>query len=305
MTPRGATNRTTISRPTTRDAWLDARRPYFNASSASILWDRHPYQTPADVAVGKLSATEQSSTRAMRRGQYMENAVAEWFAYEYGVDVREPDVLFIADRVMATADRWSDVLDRPVEIKTASGYLSEPEQYWLDQCQAVMFCTGADHIELVWVDSSLDMQHVTLDHDEAFTAELSVRAERFMAAIDLGMVPDWIVPELTAHHVALLHPDPAGEVELPDEAVELVERYVSLRSTKGVIEREMDEIKSRVAVQLGEHEYGVRDGERIVSFKSIADSEVVDTKRLIADHPDIVRQYIETRPGGRRFVAAL
>ena len=39
-----------------------------------------------------------------------------------------------------------------------------------------------------------------------------------------------------------------------------------------------------------------------VSFKRAKDSATLDTKRLIAECPDVAAMYAVTRPGARRFV---
>lgn len=294
--------RTTLPKAGSRDQWLEQRRPYFNASAASILWDRHPYMTAADYAAEKLGGAVQRETEAMRRGRWLERSIADWYGDRTGFTVYEPAQLYIAGRIMATPDRFViQGSERLVEIKTASGYHDEPETYWLDQCQAIMHCTGHELCDLVWMDSSLDLQVMTVDADPAFVAELVKRAERFMAAIDLGIVPDWIVPELTAAHVAAIHPTPAGEIELDEDTAALVHKYRDMRVMKSEIERTMELLKNAIARKLGEHEAGTELGVRVVTFKPTKDAEVVDVKRLRAERPDVADEYITLRPGTRRF----
>lgn len=294
--------RTTLPKAAGRDQWLEQRRPYFNASAASILWDRHPYMSAADYAAEKLGGAAQRETEAMRRGRWLEYSIADWYAEREGVTLYEPAQLYIADRIMATPDRFVIAgNERVVEIKTAKGYLDEPMQYWLDQCRAIMHCTGHETCDVVWMDSSLELQVVTVDPDPAFTAELVKRAQRFMAAIDMGIVPDWIVPDLTAAHVAAIHPSPAGDVELDEDTAALVHKYRDLRATKSEVERTMELIKNAIARKLGEHEAGTELGVRVVTFKPMKDAEVVDVKRLRDERPDIADQYISLRPGTRRF----
>jgi len=40
----------------------------------------------------------------------------------------------------------------------------------------------------------------------------------------------------------------------------------------------------------------------LVSWKRSKDSTVLDTKRLLSDHPELLAQYSQTRPGSRRFL---
>ncbi len=300
------TAHSTIAKPTDRAAWLQARVPYFNASAAAALFDRHPYMTAADYATEKLTGgdtDDDNETSAMRRGRYFENGIAQWWAHEYGVHVTEPRVLYIADRFMATVDRLVVETDRPVEIKTAKGIHDEPMEHWLDQCQAIMWCVDAEHLELVWVDGSLTLKHQTIDADFAAQVALSERAERFMAAIDLGIVPDWVSGSLTASNVAELHPDPSGSVDLGEAGLVAMERYGELKRLVSAYMDEMDEIRDAVARMLGEHEAGTYLGDEIVTWKRSKDSLVFDRDEFERDQPETFAKYQMTKPGSRRFLA--
>lgn len=296
--------RSTIPRPTDRQVWLAGRRPYFNASAASVLWDRHPFQSAADYAVEKLIGSGQTETRAMRRGRYLEQSLADWYEHETGEFLFEPEIMYIGGPVLANVDRLvlNGPTDRVVEIKTSKGYLSEPEQSWVDQTQAQMMCTGIDHATVVWLDASMDMHDVELDADEAFQVELVRRAEKFMAAIELGMVPDWITPELSAKQVAAVHPNPEGEIELSAELVEQVNDYRDARAIRRAADDRMDRIRDEVARALGDHEVGVYEGVEIVSFRAVKDSYKLNVPELRADHPDLVEKYQMVVPNGRRFL---
>jgi predicted phage-related endonuclease len=292
----------TTPRPADRADWLELRRDYFNASAAAVLWERHPYQSAADYAVSKIAGTEQDETSAMRRGTFMEESVAQWWAHEQGVTVYEPDELYVADPIMATVDRFVVQTERPVEIKTAKGHHDEPMDYWLDQCQAIMLCCGSDVIELVWVDGSLELHHQTVDADEAFQREMLERARNFIADVDQGIVPDWIEPTLRAEHIIDLYPSPAGEVEVDRDTVNAVLRYADLRTEKALIEGEMKALRDEVVATLGDHEAGVWAGEPIVTFKAVKGRRRFDDKAFAANHPELAEQYMVTGKGSRRFM---
>lgn len=298
-------NRTTIPRPVDRAEWLRVRAPYFNASATSVLFSRHPFMSATEYAVVKLTGEEQTETRPMRRGRHLESGVAEWYAAEAGIILTEPDVLFVAERVMATVDRFTVTgPDTLIEVKTTNGYVDEPEPYWLDQVQAQMYASGFDRARIVWVDSSMSLKEYDVDADVEMQAKIGELAERFMAAIDMQIIPDWVGGELTAALVSRLYPDPAGTVEVEADAAAAVAEYRHWRDVRNEAEQRMLECKDFVAAALGEHEVGTWAGEKIVTFKRIADSVELNRKRLEADHPDLVKQYLETRPGGRRFLPA-
>jgi len=299
--------RSTVPKPVDRDEWLAVRRPYFNASAAAILYDRHPYQSPGDYATVKLSGEEQAPTRAMDRGRRMEDVIARWWADDHHVEVVESDVLFVADCIMATVDRIVIGSDgtplSPLEIKSTNHRTAEPEPYWLDQCQAIMLTTDAPYIELVWLDSSLDIHEATVQADHAMQADMLRRAERFMAAIELGIVPDWI--SLSYDNVVRLYPEPAGGEEIGDDGLDLVRELAAVRQVRLDAEKDEKRLRDRLADLLGEKEAGLWNGIEILSFRAAKGATVFDRAMFAADHPDLAEKYMVTKPGTRRMLTKL
>ena len=293
----------TIDKPADRLEWLKVRAPYFNASSAAVLFDRHPFQSAADYAIEKLGdVVDNEPTDPMNRGRHLEAGIADWFGETMGWTLMEPGVLYGHGPLLATVDRIVEQTGSPVEIKTYNGYTSEPLPYWLDQCQAVLACTDTDTLYLVWMDASMSLQWCEVDRDEVFIADLVARAERFMAAIELGMMPDWITPE--AHHVAALHPDPSGEVVLDDETAEWLREFDEHRKAAKYHEAAMKEIKDQVANVLGDAEVGVHDGVTVVSWRKVKGRSSFDQAAFKAEHPELVGRYVKVGAPSRRFVVA-
>jgi len=293
----------TIPKPVDRDEWLAARRPYFNASATSILFDRHPYMSPGDYATIKLTGVEQSQTSAMRRGVMLEDAIAQWWGIEHACAVETVDELYVNGPMMATPDRWALDDDCPIEIKTTSNYAPRPEPYWLDQCQSIMACTGADMCWLIWFDPSMALNEYRVNAYPELQAEILSRAERFMAAIELGIVPDWI--ELSYDNIAKLHPEPEGVAELDDEALNLVRELHTLRQIRKDAAKEEDLTKDAIAKLLLGHEVGTWNGIEVVTWKVTRPSTQLDVDMLRADHPDLVERYSRERPGTRRMLVKL
>jgi predicted phage-related endonuclease len=293
--------RTTVAKPADRDKWLAERKPYFNASASAVLFDRHPFQTPGDYATVKLTGDEGPQTRAMARGQHLEAAVANWWAADNNCEVYEPDVLYVAGPIMATLDRIAvgGLYDGfPVQIKTTSHRVSTPEQYWLDQCQAEMLCAGTDFCELVWFDSSLDYESVTVHADREFQTELLARAERFMAAIEFGMIPD---VRLSASNIAAVFPEPVDAVEFDADAVTALRQYVVLGTRIKALEEERARIKDVLAAEMLDHAEATYDGETVLTWKATKGRESFDRERFRAEHPDLHNQYVARAAHGPRM----
>jgi len=288
-----------------RDEWLALRRPFFNASYAAVLFDEHPYVTAGDVATIKLTGKEQAQTRAMDRGRRLEDVIGKWWADEHGCEVYEPNKLYVCGRVMATVDRLVDDGGAeplmPVEIKTANVIAPEPLPYWLCQCQAIMLCTGAQRLALVWFDSTMDLRSRTIEANARMMESINEGAERFMAAIDMGMVPDWV--GLSYANQTDLHPEArVPPVELDDAGFNTVMALRFVRSQRIAAEREEERIKAEMAGLLGDHEAGTFGGREIIRWSNVKGRRDLDTKRLAAEHPEIVADYTVQRDGTRRMV---
>ena len=301
-----ATADSRVRKPVDRDEWLAVRRPYFNASATSILFDRHPYQTPGDYATVKLTGTEQHETRAMIRGRRLEAAIATWWGDETGYDVEEPPWLYTHGRLMATVDRIAHTrtgLWHPVEIKTTTERSREPQRYWLDQCQTIMLCTGTKFLDLVWFDPGMDLRDERVYADPALQDQIVERAERFMAAIDLGMLPDWITPSYS--NVQSLHPHPVGAVEFDDAALDLVRNLEAVRAVKREAEKDERRLRDAIAALVLDNECAVWQGYEVLSWRPTAERHVVDLDMLAADHPDLVEKYRRPVAGHRMMLTKL
>jgi hypothetical protein len=292
-------DRTTIPKPADRGAWLAARRPWFNASAAAVLFDRHKYQTAGDYAAEKLTGEETDENRAMIRGTRLEDAIARWWADENHVEVSEPDTLYTAGRVMATVDRLVVASGTPVEIKTTKIPTARPADYWIDQCQAIMACVDSPTLELVWFDASMDLQTATLTADVDHQQTLLARAERFMAAIDLGFAPDWVM--LSAKNIAAIYDKPKERVDLTADEFDLVRAYDMVRSVRLEAEKDEAAIKDRLARVLMDKEKAAYNGLDVLSWTAVAAAPTFNRAQFRKDHPELHDEYLEPGKPSRRF----
>lgn len=301
--------RSTIPKPADEAEWLAARRPYFNASSAAVLYNRHPFQTAGDYATEKLTGKGQARNRAMERGHRMEDMVATWWASEQGWNhLDTPTVMYRAGSMLATVDRVvfgdEDEPLFPVEIKTTTMQMSEPSQYWLDQCQAIMWCCGADEIALVWLDGSLDYQWQMVTADAEFQQDMARRADEFMAAIEFGIVPDWV--RMSAGNIADLYVETTEDpAELDDDVAVMVQAFADKKAAVKALESELSELKDEIAAALNDHEVGVYDGAPIVTWKRGKPRKQFDKDAFAAEYPDLVEKFTVEVPGARTFLPKL
>lgn len=290
----------TIPKPDDRELWLEARRPYFNASDAGALYGCHPHRSLADVAVDKLKPQPPDEpTDAMKRGVALEPALLAWMGDELGAHVVTPDVLFIESRMMATLDGIVVGTDDLVEAKSTSYRWDETPEHVFWQVCAQLAASGMARAHVVWLDSSMRIQHELVVPTPEDRADVLERAASFMAAIDLGMVPDDV--ELGASHVSALYPEPqpGKYVDLSDDGLQAIVHWEQARQARLAAQKYEDAAKDEVARRLMDAEGARYDGRLVLNWKANKPSEKVDWKALEAAHPDLVAEFRRTMPGAR------
>jgi len=114
------------------------------------------------------------------------------------------------------------------------------------------------------------------------------------------MVPDWV--GLSYANQSDLHPEArVPPLALDDAGFNAVMALRFVRSQRIAAEREEERIKAEIAGLLGDHEAGTFGGREIIRWANIKGRRDLDTKRLAAEHPEIVADYTIQRDGGRRM----
>jgi putative phage-type endonuclease len=283
---------TEIPRPAERADWLQLRHGYANASDAAAYVGAHPFKSLADVVVEKLApAPEETTNRAMERGNRLEAPVADWWADEHGIGVYEPDVLYANGRMLATLDRRivgsrTDAL----EVKTTRHEVVGVPEYWWWQAQAQALCADLERVHFAVLDGTMDLTSFIVERDDKAIASLVEAVDRAWGFIDLGMAPEGV--GFSAVHVAKMFPEAvAGKfADVDDEGLEAVVRWEQARVARLAAEKAEEEAKDVVARLIADGEGARHEGRLIATWKSTARSSL-DTKRLKADLPDVVEQY--------------
>lgn len=303
-----------------RDEWLAARAPFVGASECAALFGEHPFLTLGDLWAQKVERHDQAENRAMIRGRMLEDAVARWYAAELGVELVEPSVLYVvgvADDalgpVVVTLDTVDDehpngireggegvlcaTLDREIvgthsalEVKTSAHYVHEIERYWYWQAQAQMLCADLASVHFAVLDASLDLQSFTVAPNYEDQARLLERAIKFLRYVRRKeMPPDtW----LSRAGVERLYPDPKPEaVELdPERAGGMLRKLALARRRAQEYKRDADTLAAMILYELGDFQDGTIDGRLVVTAR-VTHASDLDTKRLRAEHPELVHEY--------------
>jgi predicted phage-related endonuclease len=284
--------RSTIARPIDESEWLAIRHHYWNASDTAALFGEHPFTTLADVAVRKITRTTDAANQAMRRGQHLEQAIAEWWSDDAGVIVYSPTELYVYDDlVMATLDRgiYGSVSDA-LEIKTTNRHITEVERYWWWQTQAQCLCADLERVHLAALDASLDLKTFVIEADMWAMSLIAELAGKAMDYIRRGEIPP--EAELEYRHFEKLHPRAiTTSVDLDDDVAQAVAELGRIRNDKRVLDADEEAVKATIAAVLGDAASGMWEGTEIVTWRSVTRHNL-DANRLRKEQPDIHHQYL-------------
>lgn len=281
---------TEIARPAERDEWLRLRHGFANASDAGVYMGEHPFKDLADLTVEKLAENPPDITnRAMERGNRLEAAIGNWWADEHGLEVYEPEVMYVAGRILATLDRRIVGNDREaLEIKSTTKRVDEPEPYWIWQVQAQMLCADLDRVHIAALDGTMDLKSFVVERDDVAIGRLIQQVETVWGYFDLGMVPEGV--DLRSEHVAAIHPDPepGSVVEVTDLSV--VDAWMEAKDRLSEAEKAEKQARDALCVLIGDAEVVAYQGTPLVTWKGAA-RKSIDTKALLADHPELAGKY--------------
>lgn len=294
----------TLDYPPDLDDWLDLRSPYYNASLTGALFGVHPFETLGNVCAQKLTGHRVEENDAMRRGTRMEPYILDVAADMLSKRLVKPQLLYGYGCMLATLDAVE--LDNPeqhVEVKSTVDWVgADVPRYWWYQAQSQMGCYGSRETIFAYLDGRLEVQIAYVEFDEREFERIMNRAEDVMAAIRFGEVPGGV--ELTADNISMIHPVDDGEaVSLPDDAhaLEVLLAYQEASEQFNMAEAEKKKARNQLVRWVAGHSVGMAGGLELYSFKAPKASRKVNTKRLLADHPELVDEYTEDVPNARRI----
>lgn len=269
-----------IPRAPVDDEWLAQRAPFVGASSAAALFGDHPFVTLGQLAREKRTGERQPDNPAMARGRFLEEAVAQWWAAEHGVDIAEAhDLYMVNDVLIATLDRI--VVDQPValEVKTTANRVHDVERYWWWQAQAQLACTGFERIEFAVLDGTLRLQSFTVEPDATAMANIVEASGMFLAALRDGTEFDDV--DYTA----------PPTVELNASARNALHAWRVAETARNALDDDIGKLRGILDRALGPCDRGTVNGNEVVRRMHRTVRNAIDTTRLRNDHPDLAREY--------------
>lgn len=283
-----------------REAWLEARRFGLGGSDALATLGLSQYSSRYSVWADKRGLLPESDdNEAMKWGRRLEPIVAEAFMEETGIGTSVCGLMRHVNRdwQLASVDRLTD--DGAVlEIKTTSSYRAAD---WDDdqladaaeaQLQHYLAVTGLQHgyAAALIGGQRLEIRHV--ERDERLIALLIEAEAELWHLVEAGTAPALDGSQATVDALAHLYPwaQEDLEVELSDEALTALRRYVELGGQIKDLTDERNAAKNVVSAELGDAIAGTHDGRPVVTWKNVGH---LDEDLLRETAPEIVEEFTE------------
>lgn len=292
-----------------RQAWLKARLSGIGGSEIAqvlglsnygdqfSLWERKTGRKPSETP----------DNEKMKWGRRFEPVVADGFAEDYGLKLRQCGLMRRTDKpwMLCSVDRLVVGKEEGVEIKTATHFQKDewpedgaPQQYYL-QCQWYMACTGYPKWWLVCICDTSDLIVREIPRCEEDIKVMEEAAEKFWNEY---VVPNKMPPDLNGSKyctAAIISQHPGVYKDKGENVMELDGKYLTSLDDIAKLQEEIDKFqevvnkkKNEIRLEMGDTTYA-HAGSWNVSFKPTT-SNRVDTDKLKAKYPNIYKECVKT-----------
>ncbi|SDF82064.1 putative phage-type endonuclease [Paraburkholderia phenazinium] len=311
------------TRDLNRDDWLAVRRTGIGGSDAAAAVGLNPYQSQLELWLDKtgrdaglLRPDPTDTSEPVYWGHLLEPIVAAAYTQQTGRRVRKVNAVLQHPTIpfmLANLDR--EIVGVPgvqiLECKTAGEFGARlwregvPEYVQL-QVQHQLAVTGkqAADVAVLLCGQALEVHRVA--RDDGLIARLIQLEAQFWEYVTSDTPPPADGSESADRALRHLYPGNTGTVDFTDDR-RLSAAFADLVAIRAEIEvREQQEtlLKQTIQQAMGDASRARFEGGD-VSFKRSKDSDGIDLKRLLADHPELEPQYAIKKPGSRRFLISV
>ena len=298
--------------------WLQVRQNSIGGSEAAAILGMNPWKSPYQLWLEKTGSAEPediSDKDVVHFGTILEPIVAQEFCLREGKKVKKCGLYRSKQHPFMTASFDRLIVGEPagLECKTTSAYKGKdweegkiPPSYYV-QCQHYMMVSGLPKWYIACLIGGNKFVTWEIDRDEGDIAALMEAETKFWERVQDRVPPD--VDGSESCTKALQQKFTGGQVEpviLPAETMELLARLDELKELEADVKTQKQDIQNRICAMLGDNEVGIArdaDGERKVTWKTVAGRITIDSKRLKAEMPEVYKAYSKQGAATRRFTA--
>ncbi|HHU93672.1 MAG TPA: endonuclease [Alcaligenaceae bacterium] len=196
-----------------------------------------------------------------------------------------------------------------LECKTAGEYGA---RLWRDgvpeyvqiQVQHQLAVTGKQAADVAVLMHGQNLQIHRIERDEALITKLIELEAKFWHYVQTDTPPPADGSDSAAKALQTLYPqDDSTELDYSQDSQmsALFGDLVAVRHQTDQLKQREEQLKQQIQAVMGEASKALFETGS-ATWKRSKDSITLDTKRLLADHPELLQQYQLTRAGSRRFL---
>lgn len=291
---------------------MAARKGSIGSSEIGTILGLNKYQTPLDLWRLKTGRAEPfAGNQFTKMGNKLEGIVAELFDEANQIEIvrgsEKMEIRFHSDKpyFSASPDRYymKDGEVCILECKTTQRDI-DPDDLplmWFSQLQWQLGICGIKKGSVAWLTRGVDFGFVDVNFDADYFSFMMEKAEDFWVNYVLSDVePD----PINAEDVIKLHPaEKQGKVIVAsDELSEVLDELKAIKVDMGQLAKREKELKQQIQLIMKDAEAIKYMDETVATWKKSKDSQSFDSKAFKADHPKLYKQYLQTKPGSRRFL---
>ena len=285
------------------------RASHIGAAEVAALFDASPYATRFEIwhrKRGTIATPEFGGNERIEWGVRLEPAIIAAAADRYGYELEEtPKHLSNGAGLGGHPDRLAFCPDRGnrgiLEVKTVDRLIrkqwgDEPPLHYLLQAQAYAGLAGRAWCDIIVLVGGNSLERFTYEFRPKVYADIERRVTEFWQSVRANDPPP---PDFARDGDALAEVlgEPTEEVadlRHDNQADELAEEWLTLKSTAKATETRLDEIKTELLLKIGSAGYAMLPNHRIGASqtKDSAGKFVTET---------MVGTYVGARKGYRRF----
>ena len=276
--------------------WLEYRKQGIGGSDASVIAGVNPFRSIFDLWLDKTGQKEpeEGESECIHFGNVLEPVVRKEFMRRTGLKVRRKMAILQSREypfMLADLDGviYEDGKLCIFEAKTASAYKREiweegvPLEYQY-QIQHYMAVTGAEKTYIAaLVGGNTFLYHEVCRDEEMIRSIIRMEREFWENCVLAGEEPEADGSGATTDFLNERYGASNGKcVELPEEALQLCERYDELSSRIDELKEQKEAVTNKIKTYLKENESGTV-GERRIDWKTVT-TTTFDKKRLKEEH---------------------
>lgn len=285
---------------------LEQRLSYLTGSDVGTICGVNPYQSTIELWQLKTRRTHPkdiSDKPAVKAGNMLENAVAQWFTEVTGKAVKEvpefivhPTINFMGgnvDRILVDENAILECKTTQSDKGWGAGYLEGdnviPDHYL---CQVIHYCaiTNSDAAYIAVLIRGIDFRWFKYERNDALESKVISRLTDFWVNHILADIPP--EPE-TADDILTLRPTITDEAAIATH--DICETIATLKETKQII-RGLEETQRKMQDLLCVFMHGRQtlvepNGKIAATWKERPGAKRFDAKRFKEAHPELYAEF--------------